>query len=168
MVFTICSNDKWHNGKIGSMFFTTLGLSINSLLWRLVRPFGISPCPGAGRFCSITMQLTSGGGSDSEDSESEDSDEADNRKMRMFDEMTIEQVERMMHPDYVAEREALNRKVEEMERHQNYVKWNTSEIPVVSADAIQNHLRASYGSPEEAPPPEICSNGFSDEGAEES
>ena len=113
------------------------------------------------------MQLTSGGGSDSEDSESEDSDEAETRKLRMFDEMTIEQVERMMHPDYVAKRESLNRKVEEMERHQNYVKWNASEIPVVSADAIQNHLKAFHGSPEEAPPTEICSNGFSDGGSEE-
>ena len=130
-----------------------------------MRPVGNVPAPGRGS--SVTMQLTSGGDSDSEDRASEDSDEAETRKLRMFDGMSVEDLERMMHPDYVAKRESLNRKVEEMERHQNYVKWNASEIPVVSADAIQNHLKAIHGSPEEAPPTEMCSNGFSEEDAEE-
>ena len=132
-------------GKVGSIF-TTLGASINCLFMK-AREASRQIFRAPGRGASATMQLTSGG-SDSEDSESEDSDEAETRKLRMFDGMSIEQVERIMHPDYVAKRESLNRKVEEMERHQNYVKWNASEIPVVSADAIQNHLRAFHGSPE--------------------
>ena len=81
--------------------------------------------------------------------------------------MSIEDMDRMLHPDSVAKRESLNRNAEEMERHQNYVKWSASEIPVVRADAIQNHLKAFHGPPVEAPPTEICSNGFSEEDAEE-
>ena len=173
---------------MGACIFTTVEVSINFFGIQALQAFRHLTLPRGGAFCSITMQLTSEGGSDSEDSESEDSDEADNRKMRMFDDMTIQQVDRMKHPDFVAKIPALNERVKEVERHQNYVCWSASEdpvvqtdavpnhqnygkwndIPVVSANALKAHLRAFHGFPEEAPQKDIYSNEFSDEGAEES
>ena len=99
---------------MGACIFTTVGVSINCFCMKALQAFRHLSLPRGVAFCSITMQLTSGGGSDSEDSESEDSDEADNRKMRMFDEMTIQQVDRMMHPDFVAKIPALNERVKEI------------------------------------------------------
>ena len=115
---------------MGACIFTAVEVSINFFGMQALQAFRHLTLPRSGAFCSITMQLTSEGGSDSEDSESEDSDEADNRKMRIFDGMTIEDVNRMTHPDFVAKIPALNDRVQDIELHQNSVCCSTSEDPV--------------------------------------
>ena len=62
------------------------------------------------------------------DNDSEDSDEADNRKLRMFDGMSLMDVQQLLHPDYVKLRDTQ--------------LFDPNAVPVVNPDAIQNHLTA--------------------------
>ena len=63
------------------------------------------------------------------DNDSEDPDEANNRKLRMFDGMSLMDVQQLLHPDYVKLRDTQ--------------LFDPNAMPVVNPDDIQNHLTLS-------------------------